>query len=331
MNIKLIIKNKINWFKKWTIDFYPSIIQIGITNKCNFKCIMCKRNNMSNDFLKRNKQFNLFEKEMSFEEFRDILNQFSKLKKINLTGIGENFLNKDFLKMLEYTKNKKINIEFADNFYFLDEKNANKLIDIGIDSIYASIDGATKETYEKIRIGCDFDKVIKNVKGLFYLKKKRQKKYPKIIFNYVINAYNYTEVLDFIDLISSIADGEEFSIQFTDMINFDKNQAHLCLEESVTQKIIFQAIQKAKKMGVTMGHRKRIKNNMINCQHALRPIIFPTGHVSPCCFASEGIIMENINEKSFREIWDSDNYKNLRKDIRMGRIPVLCENCEFLV
>lgn len=333
MDIVSIIKNKINWLMQRIIDYYPTIIQIGITNKCNLLCIMCRRVSVTEkypSFLEVEKHSSLLEMEMSFERFKEILSQFPKLKKICLTGPGENFLNKDFLKMLKYAKEKKIYVEFFDNFYFLDEEKANKLIDIGVDKIYVSIDGATKETYEKIRIGSDFDRVIKNIKGLFYLKKRRQEIYPEINFNYVINTYNFLEVLAFMDLATSIAVGEKFSIQFIDMVNFNGNQSNLCLKENLTQKIIFQAIKKAKKMGITINHVHKIKKNIINCQHWLMPIIVPHGYVFPCCSAPyDAIDMGNINEKSFKEIWNSDNYKNFRKGIRIGRTPIFCKNCEF--
>ncbi len=323
MDVTSIIKNKINLLHQ-RLYYYPSGLQIGITNKCNLQCIMCKRRSIQQKYPA------YLEKEMSFEDFKYIVDQFPKIKKIRMTGLGENLLNKDFLKMLRYIKEKKIYVEFFDNFYFLDDKIAEQLINIGVDKVYASIDGATKETYEKIRIGSSFERVMDNIKGLINLKKKKRANYPEITFIYVINRYNSEEVLNFIDIVNSIIDNEKASIRLVDMANYNGNQKHLCLKKSTTKKIIFQAAEKSKRLGIILDHAYKIKKSIASCQQWLMPFIVPRGYVFPCCSAPNGTMyIGNIFKKSFKQIWDSEDYKNFRKDICHGKTPSFCKKCEL--
>ncbi|MBI5307453.1 MAG: hypothetical protein HZB37_03715 [Planctomycetes bacterium] len=48
---------------------------------------------------------------MSYNEFVYIIGQFPNLKWVGMTGIGTSFLNKDFLRMIEYVKSNKIDVE----------------------------------------------------------------------------------------------------------------------------------------------------------------------------------------------------------------------------
>ena len=64
-----------------------------------------------------------------------------------MTGEGSGFLNKDFLKMIEYARSRDISVNFVDEFDFLDEINSRKLVELGVNCIWISMDGAIKETY----------------------------------------------------------------------------------------------------------------------------------------------------------------------------------------
>ena len=75
----------------------PKEIQIEPTINCNLDCIMCNK-----------KARERGSKNMTLNEFKIILSQFPDLKKIHLHGIGEPFMNKDFLNMIKFAKQKKI-------------------------------------------------------------------------------------------------------------------------------------------------------------------------------------------------------------------------------
>ena len=56
--------------------------------------------------------------------------------------------------------------------------------DCGVTQLFFSIDAASKETYDKIRKGSDWDKVMKNINYFLDLKKKKGKKLPVTRVNF---------------------------------------------------------------------------------------------------------------------------------------------------
>ena len=137
----------------------PISLQIEPTTKCNLRCRMCL-----SPFWDRKGM------EMSFTNFKKIIDQFPLLVTINLQGIGEPLLNKDIFKMIEYCKSKKMIVLFTSNGTLINEKVAEKFVDYGLDYVIISMDGAVPETFEKIRIGANFNHVIENVKNLIAIR-----------------------------------------------------------------------------------------------------------------------------------------------------------------
>jgi MoaA/NifB/PqqE/SkfB family radical SAM enzyme len=304
---------------------YPSYIEIEVTTRCNLKCIMCEHT-----------YWNEPNRDMSFEEFKRIVDQFPRLKWIGLTGIGESFLNKDFMKMLKYVKSRDIIVELYDSFFFIDKKTAEELIDMGIDIIFVSLDAATKETYEKIRVGSDFERVINNVKTFFQLKKEKNAQYPKIAFHYIVNKMNLQEIPQYIELVHSLTNGENVTIQFTRMLHKFKEVNDLFVE--IPKEIMQLTEEKAEEMGINViwnADVPQVKPPINRCIEWTMPFIFVTGHVIPCCSGNEAghrefqkeTALGNVFEQSFKEIWRGKKYKALREAIRRGEAPLPCKNC----
>lgn len=303
---------------------YPFYIEIEVTTRCNLRCILCERTYWDEP-----------NRDMSFEEFKNIVDQFPKLKWIGLTGIGESFINKDFMKMLRYVKSRKVYVELYDTFYFIDEKTAKELIEIGVDKIFISLDAATKETYEKIRIGSNFERVVNNVRNLHRLKREIDSHFPEIAFHYIINKYNLQEIPQYVDLVYSIAQ-DKAEIQLTRMLHEYKEVRDLFVE--IPDDVIKSAEKKAKDLGIHLVWNLDVSQNKppINeCIEWTMPFIFVTGHVIPCCSGNEAgnrdfqkkTALGNIFEQGFKEIWYGGKYKTLRKMLLQGKVPLQCKNC----
>ena len=289
----------------------PFDIQIEITQKCNLNCIMCHRHRV----LKQRNE------DMSLEKFKKIFNQFPDLRNITFGGMGEVYLNKDFFKIIKYVKSKNVAVIFFDNFVFIDKKAANELIDLKADKIICSLDGATKETYEKIRIGAGIENVINNVKDFFRIKKERKADFPEICFSYTVSKYNINEIIKFIELISSISGQERTLIIFSKLIG-NRN-----LSVRVPEKTIAEANEKAKKLNILLQWENIEKKTIDRCSNWLRPYINIRGEFFPCCFMMFRRPLGNILEQNYLKIWNSRAYKDFRKTIKKGEIPPLCQFC----
>jgi len=74
-----------------------------------------------------------------------------------------------------------------------------------------------------------------------------------------------------------------------------------------------------------------IKNTLPNrCARLwFNPVITWDGKIIPCCFDKNADhIMGDLNERSFRDIWESSEYSNFRQNILSARNVIeICRNC----
>ena len=156
----------------------PKLFELETTTRCTLKCLMCEHT-----------YWNEPKRDITLEQFKHIANEFKGFVWCGLTGIGSSFLNRDFLPILRYIREKisrDIFIELYDHFLFLDEERARELIRLEIDFMLISIDGSSPEVYNKIRVGSDFETVTRNIKKLTELKKKMNSFFPELAFHYII-------------------------------------------------------------------------------------------------------------------------------------------------
>ena len=68
-----------------------------------------------------------------------------------LHGIGEPLVNHELDKIIKYLKDREVEVIINSNGTLLTPKWQEKLIESGLDQYRCSIDGATDETYARIR------------------------------------------------------------------------------------------------------------------------------------------------------------------------------------
>jgi len=152
--------------KRGKIADFPLHLDIESTSACNLRCIMCARNFMQEELENKIGY-------MKWGLFKKIIDEASEhgLPSIKLNYRGEPLLHPDLEKMVRYAKDAGvIEVQFNTNGLLLTEERARSLIGAGLDRIIFSFDGATKETYEKIRTGSNYETVVNNVKNLVRLR-----------------------------------------------------------------------------------------------------------------------------------------------------------------
>ncbi|MCD6515586.1 MAG: radical SAM protein [Candidatus Odinarchaeota archaeon] len=148
------------------MEEYPDVIQIDITNRCNFSCIMCIRNFWEEKL-----------GDMPFDLFRKIADEaFPNIKRVTLYGEGEPLLHPDFIKMVKLAREKlpkEGTIFFSTNGSLLNRNIADTLLrDIGVDSIAFSVDSFDFVKLKNIRIGAEPSIIFKNLRYLSKIKDK---------------------------------------------------------------------------------------------------------------------------------------------------------------
>lgn len=160
-------------FQTEEIRQFPRMVIAGVSFACNAKCIHCiyevfpeTKSKTSGD-----KAF------MNLYTFKKIADECSKYPHVllRLVGFGEPMLNPKFFEMIEYAKGVGCNVGIITNGVLLIREKAERLLNSNIDAVDISVDAYSKEVYEKIRVGLDFDKLKNNVKDLVSLKNKMGK------------------------------------------------------------------------------------------------------------------------------------------------------------
>jgi|TARA_B110000503_G_C7075924_1_gene382888 MoaA/NifB/PqqE/SkfB family radical SAM enzyme len=109
---------------------------------------------------------------MTIELFKKIIDESKDYAEIVhfAGGLGDPMLHPKFEQFINYAKINNVKVGLSTNATMLSDKNISKLIKDSPDVMFLSLDGFTKETHEKIRVGSNFEKTIKGVEN--YLKAK---------------------------------------------------------------------------------------------------------------------------------------------------------------
>lgn len=146
--------------------FFPDRVYIESTNYCNLKCIMCPTGLGT---IKRPKGY------MTMSLYRAIIDEIGPLtSSAVLHSWGEPMMHPELFEMIRYGKRAGMRMETSTNITLLNEERARQVLDAELDVLYLALDGATKETYERVRVNAKWDKVMRNIETFIALKEKRR-------------------------------------------------------------------------------------------------------------------------------------------------------------
>ena len=243
-------------------------------------------------------------------------------------------MNRDFFKIVEFLKARGLYVTFNDNFTLMTEQAALRITKLQVDQIFLSLDGATKQTYEQIRVGANFDKVIANTRRLMQIKHELGERRPEVKINTVVCLNNYHELPGIVELASDIGIG---MVQFVNVITFD-NTTGLDTESirRDVQNVFTEAVKRARSLGVRIKIELFDKLPVQGCDFPWRRnFVTYDGYVHPCCYttqtgdrkAQNGRSFGNLITHSFSEIWNGQAYPEFRRKMRQGILPSACEHC----
>lgn len=193
-----IIDKNLTVINKW-----PKVIAMNYDRSCNLSCPQCRPHIIQNKGKEKERieQIHKYVLEYCIDSADELI----------ITGAGDAFgspLFRKFLQTYDFDKYKKIILRH--NGTLLDENLWNTLkIHENPVEMWISIDAATKQTFEMLRRGGKWNKLLEVMDFCKKLRKKNKICYLKLIFSY--NKINYCEMPAFVDLSYEWA---------ADMINF---------------------------------------------------------------------------------------------------------------
>ncbi len=346
---------------------------IEITDRCNLNCIMCKQKEaMLSTAPAPNAGFMSFELWKSI--LLDILNSNLKVKAVTPFWYGEPFLHPNALEMLRFAfelnynpeydkllermkrmKNKKLLVDFLQTYPFNNkvfdymEIHTNgilltkKIMDFffspvatrSLGYLVFSVDAATEQTYNRIRRGGDFKKLIKKIKYALTLKAKLIRKKenqlkktvrPVIVIQFIVMKENYREAEEFVDYWKAYMDSLGIPCQINAGYEppFLKDTIFLRVlgdiepeQQPEAWKLHSSVIGKSKYFDKTQEEEKECSHK----EYIRRPCAGPwktpvirwDGSLTVCCYDHKmQLLLGNVKDMKFSWLWNIDKLQNLR-------------------
>lgn len=135
----------------------PLIVDVEVTNACNFRCLMCPTGNRA---MRRDTGL------MSWETFVALAGKLPWGTGIRFIGWGEPTMHPDLALMISYASQCGLVTHLNTNGSLLTHSMCRDLIGAGLDSVKFSFQGATKRSYREMRNTDFYDQLIMRVKWM---------------------------------------------------------------------------------------------------------------------------------------------------------------------
>jgi radical SAM protein with 4Fe4S-binding SPASM domain len=303
------------YISKWTRKplqwGYPISVSVEPTTSCNLRCPECP-----SGLRAFTRPTGMLKKDF----FRDTIDQLSKdLLYLVFYFQGEPYLNPDFLEMVEYASRKGIYTATSTNAHYLNDHNARRTIESGLDRLIISIDGTTQGVYEQYRVGGKMEKVLEGARNIMKWKKELKSKTPFVFFQFLVVRPNQHQIEDIKQLAKEIG---------VDDVRFKTAQVY---DYQNDPNKLIPSIDKYSRYKKDKNGEYFFKNALSN--HCWRlwhaTVITWDGLVVPCCFDKDAQHqLGDLKGRPFKEIWHNKEYVNFRRSILQGRSNIdICANC----
>lgn len=299
------------WTKKPVQWGYPISISFEPTTSCNLRCPECP-----SGLRAFTRPTGMLQKDF-FKETIDQL--YRELLYLVFYFQGEPYLNPAFLEMVKYASSKGIYTATSTNAHYLNDSNARKTVESGLDRLIISIDGTTQEVYQQYRVGGNLNKVLEGAKNIVRWKKELKSKTPFVFFQFLVVKPNEHQVNDIRKLAKEVGvDDVWFKTAQVYDYESDPNQ-------------LIPSTEKYSRYKRTSDGKIEFKNRLEN--HCWRlwqaTVISWDGLVVPCCFDKDAIHkLGDLKGKPFKQVWQNAEYKNFRKQVLESRKNIdICANC----
>ncbi len=163
----------------------PLYVAWQITNECNLACMHCIEESgpgkKFKDELDRDQVFAVLEQMMALE-----------VPYLSFSG-GEPMMHPHFYEMVDYVCSRGSQLKIETNGHLLTAENAARLRELGVKAVQVSLDGATRPSFNKIRVLGELDRVIEGIRHL------RDAGVP-IEINFSPTRFNIHEIGDVVDM-----------------------------------------------------------------------------------------------------------------------------------
>lgn len=320
------------------LSCWPRLVELPVAGNCNLRCEMCSLSHGAPTYS--------FWTTQDIEPFAEL---FKFAHTINPTGVGEPLMGREFFPMLEKFKTHGAYVGFYTNGTLLNAQKADRLIDLGVDCVNVSVDGATAETFERIRKPAKFETVVGNVRRFIERRRERGADKPRVKLAIVLMEENLHELSDLVRMAHNLgADG------VYGMFVSKGGPGHRPRYPQKNPRRTNEAMEDARRVGRELnvqiwlpaplpevgaadpesseaGSAGPTPEGLVYCAYPWNQyLVHNDGAVGPCCRirgAVDGKSFGHIKDGAPELLWNSPGMVHLRERLLRNDPPAICRNC----
>lgn len=185
------------------VPSHPLEVFLEVSNVCDLKCAMCWQFSALNT----NRLTQLRTLDRGFLDTANISGNLDSVLRgallVHCFGFGEPTLHPAFRSIIEQVTRLGCMTDFYTNGMHLDEGFCEFLVESGVCQIIVSFSGATRDIYENIYLGGNFDQVLAGIERLAAAKAARGSNYPVIHINSIGFEDHVARFDEFVELVGA--------------------------------------------------------------------------------------------------------------------------------
>lgn len=299
---------------------FPQRLVFEATNRCNLRCAMCGQSHR--DFKGVDLSLNHFCKTRSF---------WGTAHDISLFGWGEPLLNPHLMDFFDMLSLYGANLFILTNGLLVTKEMARRWVLGRLAYLNFSVDGVTPETYNAIRKGSDFSRVISNIEQVVTVKREMKSAKPYLRMVFVGMRRNIEELPAFVEMAAHLGMDEAKMVY---MIAYGKEMESEILfhHKELTNDILAQAEGKARALGIRLTLPDRFSLDDTPppprkpCYRPWEEFFVQSDGKVRLCMLSHEVIGDLAAEKA-EDIWNNERFRLFRKTVNGERPLNTCMRC----
>jgi MoaA/NifB/PqqE/SkfB family radical SAM enzyme len=318
----------------------PPFLQLEPVGQCNLRCRMCavplREDGPPHGVAA-----------MAFDDYVRLIDQFVGLRELHLQGLGEPLMHPRFFDMVRHAAARGIAVSLNTNLTLLTDRRARECAACGLAEISVSLDGATAATYERIRVGARFAKVLRNLRWLVRAVAARGADAPSLRLVMVLMRENLAEL----PALVRLAAAEGVPQVFVQRLAHDFSEAGLPARyrpirefvaaqttETLPPADVARAFSAARAVAVEAGVELRLPR--LDAAHGApnpRGCDWPVtgayvswrGQAMPCCMVGtpDRLHFGSMLERGAQAVWSGPAFESFRRRLASPNPPELCRGC----
>ena len=286
---------------------------------------------------------------MSWALFTHIVDQFPRIARVVLHGVGEPMMVKALPRMIRYLKDRGAYVLFNTNGTLLTERKGRELIAAGLDELRVSLDAAEPRAFLAVRGKDMFTRIVRNVRAFIALQRAEAIDRPLVSLWLTGLKETIDQLPAFVRLAHQIGVSE---IHLQRLVFTPQGQGLARAQSALFEKLegdepkqLAEATRLAEQLGVSFNASgatepgtslKRAAEDQpwSLCRRPWTLMYFTAhGRAIPCCIAPfsmrgyDGFTLGDATQQSLRQIWNGTRYQDFRRALLSDAPPEACASC----